>query len=114
LFEENPELREALDSLSAWCQDHPQVGAIDPRRVVHEKHTPPEQLVRALTLLVHQGMLKLAYQYETPDGYLISQDFQSYSDVPDELSGRFDETFRREDGLIIPVYRIIEESKNSV
>lgn len=100
-----PGLVRAIESIDAWCAEHRQLPILDPRQIAHEVRIPAEDLTKALFFLVDKGLLRQVYQFQTPAGYLLADDFESFLDVPDELEDRYGETVQREDGEVVPVFR---------
>lgn len=102
---EQPELEVVVREIGNWCRSHQALTAIDPRRIAIDLSFEPHQLIQALGWLVDTGHLKRVYKFETPAGYLLADDYESYLDVPPELRDRFDRTVQRSEGTIVPVYR---------
>ena len=102
---ENPDLKVVVREIADWCESHATLSAIDPRRIARDIDAEPNEIVAALTLLVKSGVLKQVYRFETPAGYLLSDDYESYLDVPSRLRDRYDQPVSRSEGTIVPVFR---------
>lgn len=102
---EKPEMEAVMREIGQWCKSHRALSAIDPRRIANDIDVAPEVLVQALWSLVERGYLKQVYKFETPAGYLLEDEYESYLDVPPELQDRYDNAVHRSEGTIIPVYR---------
>ena len=101
-----PDLRDALQGIASWCDQHVDLPEIDLRRIAYDLPSDPKKLTNALSFLVEEGVLRRVYCFEHPDGYLLDQEYESYLDVPEELHDAFEQhTVHRWDGRIVPVFR---------
>lgn len=112
----DPEVRRALERLSAWFEKSPDVGYIDPQRLGRElREVPAAALLAALRHLVEERQLQIVYKVltpaELPVGSAENEEFEYTSaeevppdqDFPDRLSGS---TFRVDEAADVrPMFR---------
>lgn len=97
-------ISDTIQLIDNWCQKHEELSAIDPRRLAKEQWVSPITLTEALLYLVDSGILRLVYRFETPQGYLLPDNYETEFKVPGKLQDRFDNPVNRWDGEIVPVF----------
>jgi len=104
LASENPELKVAVTRLGEWARKHKDWKIIDPIAVSREiKDVDPFLLSYTLHLLVARGLFRQVYMIMTPSGVLAGEPVDDPNKIPKRVSDGFDQSFDRDDGVIVPI-----------
>lgn len=110
LLREKPEFRPVWLAVREWAESPMRSRYFDPREVVaplQREGVPPLKLLLALQELVDRGWLVQVYKALSPSQRIpVGDEYESPTDVPDHVRGRFDEVVPVEPGNIIPLYRV--------
>jgi hypothetical protein len=110
LASENPQLQAAASRLGEWARKHRGYNVIDPEAVAREnKDIDPFQLAYALHLLVVKGLFRQVYMIMTPSGVLAEGQYDDPNKIPKRVHNGFEESFDREDGVIVPILEPISK-----
>lgn len=103
---EDPATRDALERIMMWWRGHSDKRTLDPRELVRAlPDVEPVALADGLHLLRSEGLLRLVYMVESPEGVLLGGEYGSPMEVPDVVEGRFAQPVSTEDLRIVQVFR---------
>ena len=107
---------ETIKAINMWLLLHSLI-VVFPRRIAHwANHTvnervdmfnekiTEENVEKALELLTALGIFDKKYRFETSSGQLLSENYNSPEDVPEELEDSFGDPILRRSGDIVTVF----------
>jgi hypothetical protein len=105
LREKRPDLQKVWDCLAKMNEQVRRMPFLDPRRL-RCPEVPANQLAQALYALAATGRYRAVFKVEDPFTHrLLSADFDSFSQVPDDLATEEDQHFHRDQAEIVTVLR---------
>jgi hypothetical protein len=112
LVSKHPELGDAWPCVRQWLQQWSAVPFLDIRELARIcTDATPVQMAKAIELLVESGLLKQVYRIESPDGFLVSEEYTSPDQIPRRLRDRADRFFDTSEGEIIPGFQRLGGSR---
>ena len=107
LRKQNPSLKTVFSAIEHWFATHSNQLVVDPRRIRRSiADASPEDVGKALSLLVDRGYFDQLYAIELPNGSLLSEPLrQSPYEFPESVSDRYDNQIATKDARIVPVLR---------
>lgn len=103
LTRERPELRRAWDALDQFLKKHPRIVFLDVPRLAREmKEISSAELSIALSQLERLGFAKQTFRVKNAEGKILSSDYESPEDIPEEVPDDFmAHQFRTSEGQIV-------------
>ena len=107
LSRRHPQFKDAFEAVEAWLNLMEDVQHLEVFRIISWKpDIGPEELSRALNIMVEEGILKRSYGVRAPDRTLAIEGFRDSPDkFPKKLHSSSDLVFRRNEGNVVLVYR---------
>jgi hypothetical protein len=108
-----PELADVFEKLEDWVKNNPSVGFLEPRRLAIDLYPIAAlDLAMALSALVKQHAVTLAYCVRDDRGVIVREDIRKISDVVGTtIPNRLNEYFNVKLSNILPIYRFTPDEQ---
>jgi hypothetical protein len=105
LISRHPEHKEALRKLASWLNKRGATGDITPRELARNVPLEPATLASALTILVHEGVLRRVYRVQKPNGVMVPGEFDDPRKIPRRIADRQEHIIDTSDADVVPVFK---------